>query len=111
MQALIDFLIAFLPGSIISFIIGFFSVWVGLAAYLKSKHFKRWISEEMKSIIAIETKALRESNQRHSKALRELRIRVEKLETQNETLIPTVNDMSKDIKEIYKLMVQKGGEK
>lgn len=111
MQAIIDFLIGLLPGSVVSFIVGFFSVILGLASYMRSKHFKRWIREEMKNSIDGETKELRESNKRHSAAIRELRIRVEKLETQNEQLIPTVNTMSKDIKEIYKLMVQKGGDK
>lgn len=110
MQSILDFLIALLPGSIVSFIIGVFSVIVGLVWFIRSKHFKRWMREEMKKSIDGETKELRESNKRHSAAIRQLRIRVEKLETQNEQLIPTVNAMSKDIKEIYKLMVKKGGE-
>lgn len=110
MEAFIDFLIAFAPATIVSFVVGFLSVIAGAACYLRSKHFKRWMREEMKNSVDNETKTLRESNKRHSYAIRDIEKRLEKIEAQNEQLIPQIDTMSKEIREIYKIMIQKGGE-
>lgn len=110
MQAILDFLISLLPASIVSFIVGYGSCWFALVLFIRSKHFKRWLKEETIKTVEEHIKNLKESNARHSKAIIDMEKRIEKIETQNAHMLPMLDQMSKDIKEIYKLMVQKGGD-
>lgn len=107
MEAFLEFIIAFFPASIVSFVIGFLSCWASIALYLRSKHFKRWMREEMKHSVDTETKGLRESNQRHSDAIKEMRLRLEKLETQNEQMLPKLDNIQREISEMYKILIER----
>lgn len=106
MEAIIKFLSSLLPASIVSFVIGFFSCLTAQLLFMRSKHYTRWLKEQITTTVDENMGLLKESNARHSVKIQEIEKRLVKLEEQNEQILPKLDTMSKEITEIYRLMIK-----
>lgn len=121
MDVLFEFLKAFLPGFSISVVAGVVSVWIGLIFFWKwrKRDFVKRVEALIITVVSRETKELTASNKRHSKAIQELKMsdkdfdkRLLVLEREHEkfekVVTPELDKMSKQINDIYILLIERG---
>lgn len=113
MQYVLEFIKAFLPGFSISIVAGIVSVWIGLVFFWKwrKRDFVKRIEDLIHNVVKEDTVQLRASNKRHSLAIKDFDKRLEVLENEHKNLTNTVNPaldkMSKQINDIYKLLIER----
>lgn len=106
MESILTWLSSLLPASIVSFVVGFFSCMTAQVLFMRSKHYARWLKEQITMTVDDNVSYLKESNARHSLKIQEIEKRLVKLEEQNDQILPKIDTMSKEITEIYRLMIK-----